>query len=179
MYIDTNLYNCRPTDKRSDGEERVYDTLEKLGIEFWRIDHDKTSTIAECENIDKLLGIHICKNLFLCNSSKTDFYLLMMPGEKPFKTKDLSHQIGSSRLSFAPEEYMVKYLDTTPGSVSVLGLINDKDKKVKLLVDSDVLKEEFVGCHPNRNTTSLKIKMSDIKDKFLPYTGHFITVVSL
>ncbi len=174
-----NLTDKRPQDKRCDCEERVYDLLECLGIPYTRIDHTATATIAECEDIDKLLGISLCKNLFLCNSGKTEFYLLLMPGNKPFKTKELSHQIGSSRLSFAPPEHMKEYLDLTPGSVSILGLMNDTRHKVRLLIDEDVLKEEYMGCHPCMNTTSMKIKMSDIKDKFLPHTGHYITVVRL
>ena len=173
------LFDKRPKEKRSEREDRVYDVLEKLNIPFLRVDHKATGTIAECENIDEILGIKICKNLFLCNASKTKFYLLMMPGEKQFKTKELSHQIGSTRLSFAPEEYMVKYLDLTPGSVSIMGLINDTDNNVQLLIDQDVLKQEYIGCHPCINTSSLKIKTTDITEKFLPYTGHYITVVSL
>ena len=173
MYIDTTVYRDRPKEKRSDREERAYDVLEKLGIAFERVDHDATASINDCGNIDEI------KNLFLCNSQKTKFYLLMMPGDKPFRTKELSHQIGSSRLSFAPESYMEEYLDLHPGSVSVLGLMNDKNHMVNLLVDEDVLKEEYVGCHPCMNTTSLKIKTSDITGKFLEYTGHFMTVVKL
>lgn len=179
MHIDTTVYRERPKDKRSEREERTYDVLEKLGIAFERVDHDATASINDCGNIDEILGIKICKNFFLCNSQKTKFYLLMMPGDKPFRTKELSHQIGSSRLSFAPESYMEEYLDLHPGSVSVLGLMNDKNHMVNLLVDEDVLKEEYVGCHPCMNTTSLKIKTSDITGKFLEYTGHFMTVVKL
>ncbi len=174
-----NLTDKRPSDKRSDVEERVYDLLERLCIPYTRIDHTATATIAECESIDKILGIEICKNLFLCNSGKTEFYLLIMPGNKPFRTKELSHQICSSRLSFAPPEYMMEYLGLTPGSVSILGLMNDTHNKVRLLIDEDVLKEEYMGCHPCMNTTSMKIKMSDIKDKFLSHTGHYITTVRL
>ena len=179
MHIDTTVYRERPKDKRSEREERTYDVLEKLGIAFERVDHDAAATISDCGNIDEILGIKICKNLFLCNSQKTKFYLLMMPGDKTFRTKELSHQIGSSRLSFAPESYMEEYLDLCPGSVSILGLMNDKNHSVNLLVDEDVLKEEYVGCHPCMNTTSLKIKTSDITGKFLEYTGHFMTVVKL
>ena len=179
MYIDTNLYSGRPEQRRSEREERVYDVLDSLGIEYKRIDHDATASISECENIDKLLGIRICKNLFLCNSQKSSFYLLMMPGDKPFKTKDLSHQIGSSRLSFAPPEYMEKYLGLSPGSVSIMGLVNDAEKRVKLLIDREVLKAEYIGCHPCVNTSSLKIKTEDITGKFIAYTGHFLTEVVL
>ena len=141
------LQKGRPenTDNRLNKEIRVYDFLDKLGIQYQRIDHEAVMTMEACEEIDHALGDNttICKNLFLCNRQETDFYLLLMPGDKPFKTKDLSAQIHSARLSFAKPEYMEKYLDITPGSVSVLGLMNDSEKKVQLLIDEDVMKEPY------------------------------------
>ena len=138
-------------------------------------------TMEACEEIDRTLGddTTICKNLFLCNRQETNFYLLLMPGDKPFKTKDLSAQIHSARLSFAKPEYMEKYLDITPGSVSIMGLMNDPENHVKLLIDSDVLKDEYFGCHPCINTTSMKFKTSDIMEKFLPAVHHEPTIVDL
>lgn len=160
-------------------EMAVYDLLEELHIPYARVDHEEAASIEDCHNVDKLLGIQICKNLFLCNSQKTAFYLLLMPGEKKFLTKDLSKQIGSARLSFAGAEYMEKFLNITPGSVSIMGLMNDREHQVKLLIDKDVLKDEYFGCHPCINTSSLKLKMADVLEKFLPYTGHDYTVVNL
>lgn len=179
IYIDPTIYTTKPVDSRLMKEMAAYDLLEKLNIPYRRIDHDVTASIEDCHDVDKLLGITICKNLFLCNSQKTDFYLLMMSGDKKFRTKELSGQIQSSRLSFAPAEYMEKYLDITPGSVSIMGLMNDTDRKVKLLIDEDVIKEEYLGCHPCINTSSLKIRTKDIIDKFLPYTGHVPKYVQL
>lgn len=160
-------------------EMAVYDLLDKLEIPYLRVDHEVTATVEACHNVDKVLGIHICKNLFLCNAQKTDFYLLMMPGDKKFKTKELSSQIHRARLSFAGSEHMEEFLDITPGSVSVMGLMNDQEKRVRLLIDEDVLADEYVGCHPCVNTASLKIKTKDILDKFLPYVEHDYTVVKL
>ena len=160
-------------------EMEVYELLDKLYIEYLRLDHEPTATIEDCHDVDKQLGIHICKNLFLCNTQKTNFYLLMMPGEKKFLTKVLSSQIGSARLSFAGAEYMDKFLSIEPGAVSIMGLMNDKEQNVRLLIDEDVLKEEYIGCHPCVNTSSLKIKTADVLEKFLPYTGHDYTVVKL
>lgn len=172
--------NDRPTSiGRLPKEMAVYELLEKLEIPYLRLDHEVTASIEDCHNVDQLLGIHICKNLFLCNTQKTDFYLLMMPGEKKFKTKELSSQIGSARLSFAGSEFMEEFLDITPGSVSVMGLMNDHDGRVRLLIDQDVLKDEYVGCHPCINTSSLKIKTCDMLEKFLPYVQHDYTVVEL
>ncbi|MCR5116469.1 MAG: prolyl-tRNA synthetase associated domain-containing protein [Lachnospiraceae bacterium] len=175
------LLNGRPgnTEGRLPREIRTYDLLDSLGIEYKRTDHDRTDTMEECNKVDAVLGVVICKNLFLCNRQKTAFYLLMMPGTKKFKTKELSAQINSSRLSFAEPEDMLKYLDIEPGSVSIMGLMNDKDHAVKLLIDEDVLKDEFVGCHPCVNTSSLKLRTEDVINKFLPAVGHDYKTVRL
>lgn len=170
--LDPTLYTTRPTDERLPKEARVYDLLESLRVPFIRVDHEATATIEACLEVEKLLDIAICKNLFLTNAQKSRFYLLMMPGEKHFATKILSKQIGSARLSFAGPEYMEKYLDITPGAVSVLGLMNDPDNMVELLIDRDVVQHEFIGCHPCVNTSSLKLKTSDVLDVILPAIHH-------
>ena len=175
------LVNGRPqhTEGRLDKEIRVYDFLDALGISYQRIDHEAAMTMEACEEIDKTLEATICKNLLLCNRQETQFYLLMLPGDKVFKTKDLSAQIESSRLSFAKAEYMEKYLDITPGSLSVLGLMNDKDKIVRLLIDEDVLAGEYIGCHPCINTSSLRFRTKDLLGKIIPAMEHERTVVKL
>lgn len=177
------LQNGRPqnTDNRLDKEIRVYDFLDKLGVKYQRIDHEAAMTMEACEEIDQTLGDNtiICKNLFLCNRQETDFYLLLMPGDKPFKTKDLSAQIQSSRLSFAKPEYMEKYLNITPGSVSILGLMNDLEKKVNLLIDEDLLKKPYFGCHPCINTSSLKFTTEDLIGKVIPALEHKPITVTL
>ena len=175
------LQNGRPADTtgRLDKEIRTYDFLDKLGIEYQRIDHEAAFTMEVCEEIDKTLGATICKNLFLCNRQKTDFYLLMIPGDKTFKTKELSHQIGSARLSFASPQDMEKYLDITPGAVSIMGLMNDKNNVVRLLVDEDLLKEEWIGCHPCVNTSSIRVKTKDMFDTVMKAMHHEMTVVKL
>lgn len=166
---------------RQDREIRTYKFLDELGIEFDRTDHpDEPATSMEvCADIDAILNVKICKNLFLCNRQKTAFYLLIMPGDKPFKTKELSGQLGISRLSFADEEHMLEYLDLLPGSVSVLGLMNDKDQKVRLVIDEDVLKEDLFGCHPCMNTSSIRFRTKDLTDKILPALGRTYDVVHL
>ena len=176
-----NLENGRPANcaGRLDKEIRCYDLLDKLGMVYQRIDHEAAMTMEACAAVDEALGATICKNLLLCNRQCTDFYLLLMPGDKPFKTKELSKQIGSSRLSFAAGEYMEQFLDITPGSLSILGLMNDKDNKVQLLIDEDVLKGEYIGCHPCINTSSLRLRMSDLTDKIIPAMGHAPRTVRL
>lgn len=175
------LYHGRPLDLqgRLDKEIRVYDLLDSLGIEYDRTDHEAAGTMEDCLEVDKILGVIICKNLFLCNRQKTKFYLLMMPGDKPFKTKDVSSQIGSARLSFAGEEEMLAYLDITPGAVSIMGLMNDKDNHVQLLIDKPVMESDLLGCHPCVNTASLRMKTKDVIEKFLPAVHHEAIVVDL
>ena len=175
------LCEGRPADARErlEKERRTYDLLDSLGIRYWRTDHAPAGSIAQCQEIDAVLDTVICKNLFLCNRQETQFYLLMMPGDKAFKTKDLSAELGVSRLSFAKAEAMEALLDVTPGSVSIMGLMNDKGHRVQLVIDEDVLREPYIGCHPCINTSSLKIKTSDILEKFLPAVHHEPTIVDL
>lgn len=181
MYIDPNLYTDAPADSASREEKELdcYALLSKLGIPFARSHHDPADTIELCHEIESLLGASICKNLFLCNAQKTAFYLLMMPGDKPFRTKDLSKQIGSARLSFAPPEHMLRCLNITPGSVSVLGLMNDRDREVRLLIDRDLTAQEYVGCHPCVNTATLRLRTADVLEKLLPALGYVPTFVEL
>ena len=175
------LKNGRPGDLsgRLEKEISVYDLLDELEIEYKRVDHPAAETMEACREIEKTLGVEICKNLFLCNRQKTDFYLLMMPGSKPFKTKDITKQLGCARLSFAGEEFMEEFLDITPGSVSVLGLMNDKENRVRLVIDKDILDGEYIGCHPCINTSSLAVKTADIMGKFLPAVRHEPTFVKM
>ena len=160
-------------------EQRVYDLLDGLGVEYQRIDHDPAMTMEDCLAVDQALEATICKNLLLCNRQATVFYLLMLPGSKVFKTSVLSKQIGSSRLSFASAEAMEEFLDITPGSVSVLGLMNDHENRVQLLIDKDVQNGEYFGCHPCINTSSLKLKTADLMEKIIPAMGHAPIFVDL
>lgn len=175
------LQNGRPKDitNRLEKEIRTYDLLDELGVTYERVDHEAAMTMEVCQEIDKVLHATICKNLFLCNRQETKFYLLMIPDTKVFHTKDLSAQINSSRLSFAKPEYMEKFLNITPGSVSVLGLMNDTENHVQLLIDEDVLKSEFVGCHPCINTSSIRFRTSDLIEKVLPAMNHEFIKVKL
>ena len=175
------LVNGRPVDcgGRLEKEIRCYDLLDSLGIDYQRIDHEATMTMEACAAVDEVLDATICKNLLLCNRQATDFYLLMIPGDKHFKTSALSKQIGSSRLSFADGAYMEEFLDITPGSLSVLGLMNDREGRVQLLMDEDILKGEFFGCHPCINTSSLRLRTKDLMEKIIPAMGHEPRMVTL
>ena len=175
----SQIYTTRPTDERLPKEMRSYDLLERLGVEYKRIDHDAAMTMELCTEAKAVLGVKICKNLLLCNSQKTKFYMLLMSGEKQFVTKDFSKKIGSSRLSFAPPEFMEKFLDITPGSLSVLGLMNDTENNVTLYIDRDVVADEYFGCHPCINTSSISFLTDDLLKKVIPATNHEVNFVEL
>lgn len=160
-------------------EQRVYTFLNSLEIEYSRVDHEPAMTMEACEEIDKTLGAVMCKNLFLSNRQETSFYLLLIPADKPFKTKDLSAQLGVARLSFGKAVYMEKYLDITPGSLTVLGLMNDKENNVQLLIDEDILSAELIGCHPCVNTSSLSLSVNDLREKIIPALNHSPIIVKL
>lgn len=175
------LMKGRPenTDSRLAKEIRVYDLLDMLNIEYHRVDHEAAMTMEACVEIDRVLEATTCKNLLLCNRQKTDFYLLLMPGDKVFQTKELSAQLGVSRLSFASGDAMEEFLDITPGSLSVMGLMNDKYLRVRLVIDGPVLDGEYIGFHPCINTTTLRIKTKDLTEKIIPAMGHTPTIVNL
>lgn len=179
--IDQHVYEGRPADEsgRLEKEIRTYDLLDRLGIRYLRVDHEAAMTVEDCQGVDELLGIQICKNLFLTNHQKTKFYLLLMPGQKRFVTKEFCRQIHSPRLSFAGEELLEEMLDLTPGSVTIMGLMNDTEHRVQLAIDREVYESEDFGCHPCINTSSLRMKTRDVWEKFLPTVGHEPIIVDL
>ncbi|HIW81071.1 MAG TPA: prolyl-tRNA synthetase associated domain-containing protein [Candidatus Acetatifactor stercoripullorum] len=166
-------------EEREFKELAVYELLDDLGISYTRLDHEAVYTIEGCDEIGGLLGVKLCKNLFLCNSQRTKFYLLMMPGDKRFVTREFCRQIQSPRLSFAPPEYMEQFLNITPGSVSVMGLMNDTENRVQLVIDRQVLEMEYIGCHPCVNTSSIRLSTKDLAEKFLPRVKHDYWTVEL
>lgn len=172
MEISPIYHNSRPEGKLPAQEAVAFDFLDSLGIDYERVTHELADTMEKCDDVSAVLGVDVCKNLFLCNRQKTNFYLLMMPGDKPFKTKELSHQLGIARLSFASPEDMEQYLDCTPGSSSIMGLANDPENHVQLLMDEDVVKGEFLGCHPCINTSSLKLRTKEVLEVYLPAVHH-------
>ncbi len=178
MQIDKTLYEGRPTDKRSAEEEAIYDRLDALEIAFRRVDHTHADTMEDCLAVESALGAKICKNLFLCNRQKTDFYLLMTPGDKPFKTKNLTAQLGCARLSFGEPDKLSEYLRTTPGSVSALELIFDEARQVRLVIDRDLLQDEYISGHPGISTSTLRLRREDML-RYIEASGHTPTYIDL
>lgn len=180
FYIDSVLYSGRPDNcqGRLPVEIATYDLLDRLGVLYTRVDHAPTPSIEACQEVEALLGIEICKNFLLCNRQKTNFYLLMMPGPRPLKQRICPHRSVPHGCPLQTR-YMQEFLDISPGSVSVLGLMNDKENRVQLLIDRDVISKLFIGCHPCVNTSSLKIAIDDLLNKILPSICHEPMFVSL
>ena len=173
----SQVYTAAPSEERCAVEMETFALLDRLGIPYTWVAHDMANTIEDCAAVDAALGVSICKNLFLCNRQKTEFYLLAMPGDKLFQTKELSRQLGTARLSFAPPERMEELLGCAPGSASVLGMAYDKSHQVHLLMDREVYESEWFGCHPCKSDATLRIQTRDLLNIFFPYTGHSVTVV--
>lgn len=179
--MELTIYEGRPenTEGRLEKEVRAYDFLDSLSVNYVRVDHEALMTVEACEGVDRIFETKICKNLFLCNTQKTQFYLLLMPGDKKFKTKEVSGQLGIARLSFADESFLEQFLDLTPGSVTIMGLMNDRSQRVRLLIDEDVTGQEFFACHPCINTSSIRFTTKELVEKVLPALGHEVTYVKL
>ena len=175
------LQKGRPADTtgRLDKEIRTYDLLDGLGVEYDRVDHAPAMTMEDCKEVDEILQSMVCKNLFLCNRQKTNFYLLLMPADKPFRTKEITSQLGCARLSFASEDAMEQLLQLTPGSATIFGLMHDTENRVQLLVDRDLLEEATFGCHPCINTSTIRMQTGDVFDKLTTALHHPYTIVTL
>lgn len=173
------IYKVAPQEARSPLEDKVYETLEHLKIPYERIDHEAVSSMDECIEVNEVLGVEIRKNIFLCNAKKTSFFLLVLPANKPFDTKKFSQKLGLSHISFAPEEYMEKYLGTKTGSATIMGLLCDKDDYIQVVLDKEITEEEYFGCNPGQNTSHIKIKTEDLLKKFLPYVKHRPKIIDL
>ena len=179
MEISPIYHNSRPEGELPAQEAAAFDFLDSLGIDYERVTHELADTMEKCDDVSAVLGVDVCKNLFLCNRQKTSFYLLCMPPHKAFHTKDLSHQISSARLSFAPEEQLWELLHCTPGSATILGLMNDDENRVQLLIDKETYEAEYFSCHPCLCTSTIKLKTSDVKNMLLPKVHHEPIVVEL
>ena len=179
MEVSALYHNTRPDGELLPQEAAAFDLLESLGIEYDRVSGEPADTMEKCDAVAAVLGSDVCKNLFLCNRQQTAFYLLTMPPHKPFFTKDLSHQINSARLSFAPEDKLWEFLHCTPGSATALGLANDTENRVRLLVDRETFESEWFSCHPCICTSTLRLRHEDFFEKLLPAIGHTYEVVDL
>lgn len=178
MYI-SEIMTTPPSEKRNETETKLYQILKKLNIPFERVDNDVVETMEECREIDEKLGTEIRKSLFLCNKKKTSFYLVVLPADKQLDTAAMCAKLGLPKLSFASGELMEEHLGTRPGSASIMGLINDADDYVQLIMDQEVAEAEWFGCNPGTNISHLKLKTADLLKKFLPHIYHQAKIAEL
>lgn len=176
MYI-SEIKTTVPTDERCALETKVYETLSKLSIPFELVDNDSVESMEECIEISEKLGAEIRKTIFLCNRKKTSFYMVILPANKSFNTKEHCKKMDVSRLSFASGDLMMQHLDVAPGTATIMSLINDPDEKVELFIDKEIANSEFFACNPGANTTHLKIKTKDLLNKLLPKIDHPATII--
>lgn len=161
------------TDKTPERREKLaLDALNALGIKYAYFQHAPAKTMDDCKGLDDALGLPVhCKNLFLTNRQKTEFFLLLIGADKRFVTANISKQIGKSRLSFGDDELLLERLNLLPGAVGPLSLIFDTDNAVTLLVDED-LRSGRMCFHPNVNTASVAMDSADFYGVFLPSVRH-------
>ena len=178
MYI-SEVMTTFPEGRVSDTEEKVYSKLRELGIGFERVDNDSISTMEECAEVGEVLGTDICKSILACTRNKSEYYLIILPGDKRFVSKLASKAVGSSRLSFASPEDMQELLGTTPGNASPLAVINDCDGKVKLVIDRELAEDEHIACNTGANTTHIRFSTGDLIDKILPAFDHIPEIVEI
>jgi len=171
LYV-SEIVNEKPKEFENETQRMIYEALEELKIPFDRVENDFMISMEDCEAVNKKMNTRMAKNLFLCNRQKTEFYLFITKDNKHFNTKIFSKAMGISRVSFAPEETLTEYLGTKIGATTIFSLVYDKDCKVHLVIDKDVLEEKFHACNDGTNNAHIKITTKDLMEKYLKYTKH-------
>ncbi len=175
----SEVKTTKPETYKNELHRRVYETLAQLFIPFERVDNDPALTMEDCIAIDERLKVKTVKTLLLCNRQKTMFYLFVTPGDKPFVTKNFSHALGISRVSFAPEESLGTLLGTALGATTVLSLFNDTKNAVRLVIDKAVMDYEYYGCTDSTTTGYMRLKLCDVTEKYIPFTRHEATIIEV
>lgn len=179
MMWTSEVYVTKPTQYKTELEEKVYETLEELKIPYYRVETEPLISMEDCLVINEKLQMKTVKTLFLCNQQKTKFYLCIMPGDKRFDCKVFSRALQIARVSFGSEQLMNELLETQIGACSIFSALIDKENKVQIVIDQDVLKEEDYGCSDGTTTGYMKIKTKDVLEKILPYAHHTPIIVTL
>lgn len=172
MFYVSDIDHEAPESFENETQRLIYEAIGKLGIEFDRVKNDFIVSMEDCEEVNKVLGARIVKNLFLCNRQETEFYLYVTRDDKRFKTKIFSKALGVSRLSFAPEEALTEYLGVKIGAANPFSLVYDRDCRVHLVIDEELMDYDSIACNDATNTAHISMSRADLMDKYLPYTGH-------
>lgn len=150
-------------------KENVYKKLDELNIKYKKVDHKAVFTMEEMAELNLDNEDELVKNIFIRDDKKINYYLVLIAGNKRVNLKELRNNLGLRPLTFASEEDLEKYLGLHKGSVTVLGVLNDTNHIVKVLIDEDIKKIQEIGVHPNENTASIWLKLEDV-EKILNYT---------
>ena len=177
MIWTSDIITAAPAVFVNDTQRKVYAALERLGIPFARIDNDPAVTMEDCAAVDAALGVPTVKTLLLCNRQQTMFYLYVMPGDKPFVTKDFGAALQISRVSFAPAEMLHEFLGTEVGATTPLSLVADPEHRVRLVIDRAAVAPESIGCPDGTTTCYMRLATADLLEKYLPATGHEPTFI--
>lgn len=179
MFYVSDIKNTAPESYQTRLQQMVYQTLVKLHIPFERVHTDEAITMEDCTQIDATLKMKMVKTLFLCNRQKTNYYLFITCGTKPFRSKDFSNALGVPRVSFAPVDKMEELLQTKVGAATVFSALLDKNQQVQIVFDKDVLAEEWYGCSDGTTTGYMKVRTAQILHEFLTFAGHTPAVIEV
>lgn len=168
-----------PSEYKTPLQEMTYKFLSENNIEFSRVDNDEAVTMEDCIEIDKALDMKTVKTLFLCNRQKTQFYLFVTEGDKPFVTKDFSSALGISRVSFASAEMLDEIIGTKVGATTIFGVLREQAQEVRVVFDKAVCESEWFGCSDGTTSCYMKLKTDDILNKLLPSSGHTYEVIEV
>ena len=172
MFQVSDIITTPPPVFESPLQQAVYETFERLGISFARVDTDPGLTMEDCQHIDRKIGVRIVKTLFLCNRQQTAFYLYVTTDDKPFVTKEFCGTLGIPRVSFASAEKLEELTGVKVGATTVLSAILPSARDVHLVMDRSVAESEWFACTDGTPTCFVKIRTQDLLDKFLPASGH-------
>lgn len=175
----TEPMNGIPSEFENGIQENIYLLLEKLGIDFTRVENEPAVSMEDCKNIDKAFGEETIKTIFLTNRQKTKFYLLSMPASKPFITKDFGSALEIPRVSFADGELLLEMLGTPHGAATPLSIIRDEENKILMVIDEDIMKKEKLVVTDSTLHGYICLKGKDLVEKFLPVSGHQPILVKL
>ena len=165
MFI-SEVMTSAPQDERGALETKTYQELERLNIKYERVDNDTVEAMEECVEISKKLGAEIRKTIVVCNRQKTQFFLVILPANKRFDSKLFAAMMHTARVSFA-------------SPASVMGILNDPEGKVKVVIDKAVADAEWFACNPGANTSHLRFKTKQLINNFLPAEKHKPEIIML
>ena len=159
-------------DKRPEKEQRVYEFLDELGIDYLYLDHQEEFSMGDAADADEAIGVVGAKNVFLRDKKRRNYFLILVNGTKRIDLKPISELTGIKKLTFCHEDDLDEVLGLTPGAVTPLGLLNDPEGRVQLIIDESLQDEELFAMHPCVNTVTIRMSNQDFMNTVIPAMGH-------